>query len=110
MVRLTPGERATLDERAGPGGVAEYLRSLGLSHRPRTPRVVPAVNAEAWRSLAPVVSNLNQLARHANEGGRVTADLLPVLEGVRAQVMALRAALLGRDDEAATEPPGASET
>ena len=99
MVRLTPGERATLDERAGPRGVAEYLRSLGLGRRPRIPRVVPEANAQAWAKLAPVVANLNQLTRHANEGGRVPTDLLPVLEDVRAQVVALRSALLGRDDE-----------
>ena len=106
MVRLTPGERARLDDLAGAGGVAEYLRATGLGKQPRIPRAVPEINREAWVALAPVLSNFNQLARHANEGGPVGRDLLPVLEAVRAQVVALRAALLGRDEEGATGAPG----
>lgn len=97
-VRLTAAERALLDERAGPRGVGEYLRALVFNRRARLPRQVPAVNAAAWTALAPVVANLNQLARHANEGRVVDGDLLPVLDEMRSRVVALRAALLGRDD------------
>ena len=103
MVRLAPDERAILDERAGPGGIAEYLRALGLGRRPRIPRVVPEVNQAAWRDLAQALGNLNQLARHANEG-RIEGDLAPVLEDLRTQVVSLRAALLGRDDEPGETP------
>lgn len=100
MVRLTASERARLDELAGVGGVAEYLRATALRRQPRIPRVVPEVNAEAWRSLAPVLSNLNQLTRRANvEGGSLADDLLPILTDVQAQVVALRAALIGRVED-----------
>ena len=104
-IRLTATERETLDELAGPGGVAEYLRSLGLGRRPRIPRVVPEVNRQAWAALAPVVANLNHLAAHANRGHFVSADLAPVLEDVRRHVIALRAALLGREDDPEAEAP-----
>ena len=104
-VRLTAAERGALDELAGPGGIGEYLRTLGFRRRSRLPRQVPPVNAEAWVALAPVLSNLNQLAHHANEG-RIPADVLPVLEDVRRQVVALRASLLGRESD---DVPGASE-
>lgn len=104
-IRLTAAEREVLDELAGPGGVAEYLRSLGFGRRPRIPRVVPEVNQRAWAALAPVVANLNQLAAHANRGNAVGAELAPVLEDVRRHVMALRAALLGRDEGDPEAPP-----
>jgi hypothetical protein len=107
MVRLSSAERALLDERAGPGGIAEYLRAVGLGRRPRIPRVVPEPNQEAWAALAPVLANLNQLARHANEGRVVSQDDLgPVLADVRQRVMALRATLLGRDEEPTEDGPG----
>lgn len=97
-MRFTESERALLSERAGPRGIAEYLRSLGLGRRSRLPRQVPPINAEAWAALAPVVANLNQLARRANEGGNVDVALIPVLSDIRQRVMALRAALLGRNE------------
>ena len=46
MVRLTSDERAILDERAGPLGIAEYLRAAGLGRARRIPRVVVEVNLE----------------------------------------------------------------
>jgi hypothetical protein len=98
MVRLNDEERARLDELAGPKGVAEYLRACGLRHQPRLARTIPEVNQTVWRDLAPVLANLNQLARHANDGHTVGSDLAHVLEDVRRQVIVLRAALLGRDE------------
>lgn len=99
MVRLAPDERAILDERAGPGGVAEYLRACGLGKKPRIPRQVPVVNATAWAALGPCLANVNQLARHANRGEVVSEALAPVIEDVRLQLVALRAGLLGDDVE-----------
>lgn len=100
MVRLTASERARLDDLAGAGGIAEYLRATALGWKPRLARVVPTLNADAWRDLAPVMANLNQLTRHANEGRLgVLGDLTPVLDDIRQRVMSLRAALVGRDED-----------
>lgn len=99
-VRISRDERARLEEAAGPRGLAEYLRAAGLRRSPRITRNVPALNAEAWRQLAPVLANLNQLARAANEGRLVpAAEALPVLTDLAAEVRALRAALLGQAAE-----------
>lgn len=103
-MRLSPNERAQLEEAAGPRGFAEYLRAAGLARAPQLTRHVPALNAEAWRQLAPVLSNLNQLARAANEGRLVPlAEALPVLTDLATEVRTLRAALLGQaaDEDAA---------
>lgn len=102
-VRFTAVEREQLARAAGEREVSEYVRAAALKRAPKLARQVPAVNGTAWAALAPVVANLNQLARHANEGRGVGHDLMPVLEDVRRQVIALRAALLGRDDEAVCE-------
>lgn len=97
-VRFTSAEREQLARVAAEGEVGEFIRAAALRRAPKLARQVPALNAEAWRDLAPVVANLNQLARHANEGRAVGRDLVPVLDEVRRHVVALRAALLGRDE------------
>ena len=100
MVRLTPEEKATLEALAGPGGIAEYLRSVGLGQRPRIRRQVPAVNTAAWRELSRTLSNLNQVATGINAGQVqvVGDDLRDLLRQVSEQVVALRASLLGEDE------------
>lgn len=95
-VRISRDERAQLEEAAGPRGLAEYLRAAGLRRSPRITRNVPPVNGEAWRQLAPVFSNLNQLTRAAHEGRFAAAEVLPVLADLAVEVRALRAALLGQ--------------
>lgn len=100
MVRLTPEEKLTLETIAGPGGIAEYLRSVGLGQSPRIKRQVPAVNTEAWRDLSRTLSNLNQVAAAINAGQvHVVGDgLRDLLQQVTEQVVALRASLLGEDE------------
>ncbi len=97
-IRFTAAERAQLAQAAGEREVAEFIRAAALKRVPKLARQVPAVNGAAWAALAPVVANLNQLARHANEGRGIGRELAPALEDVRRHVMALRAALLGRDE------------
>ena len=58
----------------------EYLRAAALH---RLPPIIPAVNREQWLELARAAANLNQIARHLNEGwqgdgeriGKVLAEL-----------------------------------
>ena len=45
----------------------EYLRAAALH---RLPPTIPAANREQWAELARTAANLNQIARHLNEGQR----------------------------------------
>lgn len=99
MVRLTAEEKALLLERAGPRGISEWLRAHGLGRKPRTARQVPELNREAWQDLAHCLGNLNQIARHLNEGGHVEVGRIErLIAEIRTQVHGLRLALLGQLD------------
>lgn len=94
--RLTDAELARLDERR-PAGVSrgEWLRRLALARR--LPASVPSVNLQLWAELGRLAGNLNQHQRAINEG---RADPPPVdLAALRAEVAALRAALIDQEDE-----------
>ena len=72
---------------------AQWLREAALSRRLPSPPVA-AINREQYAELARLSANLNQLARLANEGGRVTvADGL--LKRMAIEAKRLRLALLG---------------
>lgn len=98
-LRFTAGERAALAEMAGAGDVGDYIRRAVLGQRVRARVTVPPVNAAAWTALAGALSNLNQLTRLAH-AGQVPPDLAPVIDGLRADVAALRSDLLGQGDQA----------
>jgi len=68
-VRLHVGELAWLDEQRAAVQMqrGEYLRSAAMGKLPPT---IPAVNREQWAELARTAANLNQIARHLNEGLR----------------------------------------
>jgi hypothetical protein len=85
-VYLSAAELAALDDLRGGVGRGRYLRNAALD---TPPPQIPDINIEAWRSLAPVASNLNQLARRANTGESVD------IEAVRADLQNLRAAMIG---------------
>lgn len=93
MVRLTEDEYANLFTKAKERGIAEYLRATGLNKKPNLRNIVPDINAEAWVELARVAGNLNQLARHANEGLVVSSQLTPVLDTLYGEVIRLRESL-----------------
>jgi hypothetical protein len=99
LVQLTPGDAEAVAARAAGAGltIAEYCWRVLIRDRPA---VVPRVNREAWRRLAPVAGNLNQALRHANVSAIAGRDpdlrALPALiREVRAALAALRAGLLG---------------
>lgn len=92
-VYLSQTEIALIEAKAKEAGLrlAEFLRAAALGHRIHS---LPVANAQLWAELAPTCSNLNQLARHANEGRvlNIPANLLIELHN---QVQALRMDLLG---------------
>lgn len=94
-VRLSEAERATLEAAAGPGGIADLLRSAALGREPApAPRIIPEVHATAWIALGQGLGNLNQAVKLLHHGAETTV-LLPVLDELRRDVRSLRAVLLG---------------
>jgi len=97
--RLTHDELAELDRRRGKVRRGEWLRLSALS---APPRIVPEVNKVAWADLAKASSNLNQLTKAVNEGRLSTPDLAAAnafLLSLRAKIEAVRASLIGDDNE-----------
>ena len=68
-VRLNEAELARLDSQRDAVQMqrGEYLRAAALH---RLPPTIPAANREQWAELARTAANLNQIARHLNEGQR----------------------------------------
>lgn len=64
-VRVTPAEREAIESAAAEAGlsVSAHLRQSAIDGGGRR---VPERNEDAWAELAPVASNLNQLAKSAN--------------------------------------------
>lgn len=92
-VRLSAAELAELDAARALVKMqrGEYLRQAWAGKLPRT---IPAINREAWASLARVVGNLNQYQRAINDG--LAAGHAPeVIQSLADQVQKLRADLLG---------------
>ena len=86
-VRLNADELARLDGVRGQFQRGEWLRMAALD---RLPPTVPELNRQAWADLARAAANLNQLARHLNEGrGSTDAD------AIRSELSAFRLALIG---------------
>lgn len=92
-VYLSSVELAAIQTKAADAGLrpAEFVRDAALGVKISAPS---EVNAARWAELAPTCSNLNQLAKRANEGYVVNIPpelLLELLD----QVQSLRLALLG---------------
>lgn len=92
-VRLNASELAWLDSvRVGVRMQrGAYLREAS---RGKLPLTIPAINREAWISLARLAGNLNQTQRQINEGS-VTGHRLEVIQSLAEQVQKLRFDLLG---------------
>jgi hypothetical protein len=78
-VRLTPAEAAELAEHAQACGLSISSlirrRALGL---PLPKGSAPLLNLTAWRELAHLASNFNQMVKHANEQRTAGFDALSV--------------------------------
>jgi hypothetical protein len=92
--RLEAEQLAFKSEDAGMD-TAAYIRVAALGNQITA---VPKINREAYTELARLAGNLNQLMRHINSSSSVVVNgeqLGAGLEKLRAEVQALRAALLG---------------
>ena len=96
-VPVTPDEKARVATLARGAGLATYVRAAALGRQFKAPRQIPELNREAWRDLAPLAANLNQLAHSKNLGGQIDADrLAELLHQVRQLLHQVRGDLIGR--------------
>jgi Bacterial mobilisation protein (MobC) len=72
--------------------MSTFLRRVALRQQIAVPP--SAGNLERWRELAPLASNLNQIARACN-AGVVPEGIYPVVSELAEQVRLLRLELLG---------------
>ena len=101
-VRLNSAELADLDAARALVRMqrGEYLRHASMGKLPPT---IPAINREAWASLARVAANLNQYQAQINAGG-VHGHPPEVIQALVELVQKLRAELLGiTESEAESE-------
>jgi len=92
-VRLSAAELAELDVARSLVKMqrGEYLRQAWAGKLPPT---IPAINREAWASLARVAGNLNQYQHRINDGLAAGHDP-EVIQALADEVQKLRAELLG---------------
>lgn len=90
-------EREEISAKARRAGlpISTFIRETALGNKISA---LPTVNVQHWQSLARTTANLNQIAKHLNEGKVINIDPL-LLEEVKEQVQALRLDLLGNQND-----------
>ncbi|MHB9118436.1 MAG: plasmid mobilization protein [Burkholderiales bacterium] len=101
-IRFGAQEWAEVEAKAQAAGItpSAWVRQAALTSLPAK---IPELNRDAWVKLAPVLSNLNQITRQLNlYQDFVAFDLRVIVDcltKVRAEVGALRSALIGAGAE-----------
>jgi hypothetical protein len=98
--RLTDAELARVNAARGGETAGAYIRLAALK---RPPRVVPAINAQAWEELARLSANLNQVVKHLNitgqfQGAAYVADVSDKVAELRRLLLGMPALSDGDDD------------
>lgn len=104
-VPVNAAEKAEITAKAGgPGHVAPFVRAAAMRRSLPVPRQIPAINQEAWSILAPLHSNLNQIAHAFNAGHGLDApQAIDLITETLTVLKEVRFALIGQD---ITKPPG----
>ena len=94
-VKLTPTQRAELAARAEAAGlpVSDFARRMLTGSRARPSGIDPATARQFTAQLAHLGNNLNQLARIANQTGRIRSE--ETLERVTAEIIATMRKVVG---------------
>lgn len=90
--RMNAAEIERIDALRGDKSRAVYMREAALN---QLPPVIPDINIEAWSELRPALGNLNQIARHLNEG-RAQGISPEALAELTAEIKKLRDDLRGK--------------
>ena len=100
-LRLSPSERATLEEKAASVGLklSPYLREAGLKKTIQPKNPIPEINRATYVELGRIGNNINQIAKAAhisikrgtgcNVNPHELSALLTVLKEIRLQVLAI---------------------
>ncbi len=91
QIRLTDAEFAEIKIRAGELGTSTFLRQLALGQKIEQPKakakkVIHAADPELVRHVAWIGNNINQIAKHLNQGGKVGNEILMTLVKIQADL------------------------
>jgi hypothetical protein len=93
-VRLNHQELQLLNARRGEKSKGEWLRLTFLN---KLPVAIPAVNMEAWKSLADMSQKLNRLVLHLDTKSKGSSLTQTELFAVKRQISELRMNLITAD-------------
>ncbi|WNV05854.1 hypothetical protein RP726_05435 [Candidatus Methylospira mobilis] len=95
--RFNKSEVEYIDAQRGPLKRAEWLRCAALNKLTPPAPVIPALNFEAWRSLARTTGNLNQVTKNFNtllnahcnltQEKQIIASTLELIKELRAKLI-----------------------
>nr|AFF18208.1 MobC [Psychrobacter sp. DAB_AL109bw] len=91
QIRLTSDEMAEIKKRAGGITTSSFLRQLALEQpvpqpSPKPTKIVYSADPELVREVNRIGININQIAKHANEGQEVSNAVLIALLNLQASL------------------------
>lgn len=91
QIRLTDNEFDEIKVRAGELGTSTFLRQLALGQKIEQPKakakkIVHAADPEFVRHVAWIGNNMNQIAKHLNQGNQVDNEVLMTLVKIQADL------------------------
>ena len=91
QIRLTDVEFNEIKVRAGELGTSTFLRRLAFNQKIEQPKAKPqkithAADPELIRHVAWIGNNMNQIAKHLNQGNKVDNDVLMTLVKIQADL------------------------
>ena len=91
QIRLTDTEFNAIKTRAGELGTSTFLRQLALGQKIEQPKakakkIIHAADPELVRHIAWIGNNMNQIAKHLNQGNEVGNDVLMTLVKIQADL------------------------
>ena len=91
QIRLTDTEFNDIKTRAGELGTSTFLRQLALGQKIEQPKarakkIIHAADPELVRHVAWIGNNMNQIAKHLNQGNQVDNEILMTLVKIQADL------------------------
>lgn len=91
QIRLTDAEFAKIKARAGQLGVSTFLRQLALNQKieqpkPKAKKIIHTADPELVRHVAWIGNNMNQVAKHLNQGNKVDNEILMTLVKIQSDL------------------------
>ena len=90
-IRVSDQEIADIKKRAGQHDMSNYVRGLVLDQpvaapEPKTKKIVHSADPELVRAVNRIGININQIAKHLNQGNKVDNDVLMTLVKIQADL------------------------